>query len=83
MKTYKYGASAFSPLFAYKVVDESDKNNVKGYVLHEIIYDKEHGPYENNYTPAYIRILISCAGYDFERVYRYFGTNAYGRLGEI
>ena len=82
LKTYKYGASAFSPLFAYKVVDESDKNNVKGYVLHEIIYDKEHGPYENNYTPAYIRILISCAGYDFERVYRYFGTNAYGRLGE-
>ena len=26
--------------------------------------------------------MISCAGYDFERVYRYSGTNAYGRLGE-
>ena len=40
LKTGRYGASAFSPLFAYKVVDKSDKKNTIGYVLHELLYEK-------------------------------------------
>lgn len=81
IKTYKDGASAFSPLFAYKVVDESDKKKVKGYVLHELLYEKIGTYNAEDYKPTHIRILICCAGYDYERVYEYTGTNHSGVLG--
>ena len=83
IKTYRNGVSAFSPLFAYKVVDASNKDETKGYVLHELLYDEVQ--YNNNeepsYEPKYIRILISCSGYDYERVYEYTGSNSVGELG--
>lgn len=83
LKTGRYGASAFSPLFAYKVVDKSDKKNTIGYVLHELLYEKSTNAYNyQDYTPKYIRILISCKGFDYERVYEYTGTNVSGTLGK-
>ena len=83
LKTGRYGVSSFSPLFAYKVVDESDKKNVKGYVLHELLYDKETSNINNNrYKPTHIRVLISCKGYEYERVYEYKGSNKVGTLGK-
>lgn len=83
LKTGRHGVSSFSPLFAYKVVDESDKKNVKGYVLHELFYDKETSNINNNrYKPTHIRILISCKGYEYERVYEYKGSNKVGTLGK-
>lgn len=83
LKTWRGGASAFSPQFAYKVLDKSDKNKVIGYVLHEILYDVSDGVQGNkNYTPSHIRIIISCKGFEYERVYKYTGTNTSGTLGE-
>lgn len=83
IKTYTGGVSAFSPLFCYKVVDISNKEKVIGYVMHELLYDCTKGPNNNNkiYTPSHIRILISCKGFDFERVYRYNGSNSFGTIG--
>ena len=82
LKTGRFGVSPFSPLFAYKVVDESNKDNVKGYVLHELLYTRNEistGRY--TYKANYIRILISCKGYDYERVYEYKGGNKRGTIG--
>jgi hypothetical protein len=83
IKTGRYGVSVFAPTFAYKVVDISDKSKVKGYVLRELLYDKKYeaGGF-TSYTPTHIRILISCCGYDYERVFEYKGNNKYGTLGK-
>ena len=83
IKTGRHGISPFSPLFAYKVVDESDKNNVRGYVLHEILYERVNvGQDKREYRPNYIRILISSKGFEYERVYEYKGSNTVGTLGK-
>lgn len=83
IKTGRFGASAFSPLFAYKVVDQSDKKKVKAYVLHELLYERCNTNYnENSYRPTHIRILICCKGFDYERVYEYNGSNVSGTLGK-
>lgn len=83
IKTGRYGVSAFSPTFAYKVVDKSNKKEVIGYVLHELLYDETRmANGSKDYTPKYIRILISCKGFDFEKVYEYRGTNVSGTLGK-
>jgi hypothetical protein len=85
LKTGRNGVSSFSPLFAYKVVDESDKKNVKGYVLHEIIYGhKDVKGYTNvdRYKPTHLRIIISCKGFEFERIFEYKGSNKLGTLGK-
>ena len=82
IKTYQHGVSVFSPKFGYKVLDISDKNNVKGYVLHELLYDKIVNNNVVNYKPTHIRLLISCKGFEYERVYEYSGTNKSGRLGK-
>lgn len=82
LKTGRNGVSPFSPLYAYKVVDISNKNNVLGYVLHELLYDKQK---ETNgltcYNPKHIRIIISCKGYEYERVFEYKGGNKSGVIG--
>lgn len=82
IKTGRNGISVLSPLFGYKVVCEHDKNKVKGYVLHELIYDEHctNNTY-TSYTPRYIRIIISSLGYEYERVYEYKGSNKVGTLG--
>ena len=83
IKTGRFGASAFAPKYAYKVVDKSDKKKTIGYVLHELLYETIDGAQGNkDYTPKYIRILISCKGFDYERVYEYRGTNVSGVLGK-
>ena len=81
LKTGRHGVSPFSPLFAYKVVDESDKNNVLGYVLHEIIYKQNVNGEANRYKPTHIRFIISCKGYEYEKVFEYKGSNKVGTLG--
>lgn len=82
LKTGRFGVSPVSPLFAYKVVDISDKNNVLGYVLHELLYDKQDNINGLTcYTPKHIRILISCKGYEYERIFEYKGSNTSGVLG--
>lgn len=83
LKTYRNGASAFSPLFAYKVVDISDKTKTNAYVLHELLYSREtYGGHGVRYTPTHIRLLISCNGFDYERVYEYTGDKKAGVLGK-
>ena len=83
IKTFRFGISACSPMWGYKVVDISDKQVVKGYVLHELLYEvSENGPGTKSYTPKWIRILISCKGFDYERVYEYQGTATSGTLGK-
>lgn len=83
IKTYRGGASAFAPTFAYKVVDISDKSKVIGYVMHELLYDTSKSINgTKDYIPRYIRILISCKGFDYERVYEYQGTNISGTIGK-
>ena len=81
LKTYRNGVQAFPPTFAYKVVDEQDKKKVKGYVLHELLYTVEGTKNNEVYKPTHIRLLISCDGFDFERVFEYFGDENSGRLG--
>ena len=82
IKTGRFGVSAFSPKYAYKVIDISDKTKVVGYVLHEILYDTRKSMYGVDYTPSHIRILISCKGFDYERVFEYNGDNLRGTLGK-
>lgn len=83
IKTGRFGVSPFSPLYAYKVLDESDKNNVVGYVLHELLYERnELRAGLNEYKPSHIRIIISSKGFDYERVYEYRGNNISGTLGK-
>lgn len=82
IKTGRFGASAFAPLFAYKVVDKSDKKKVKAYVLHEILYENNTNYVSDTCKPAYIRILICGMGFDYERVFEYTGSNISGRLGK-
>jgi hypothetical protein len=82
LKTGRYGVSSFSPLFAYKVLDISDKNRVVGYVLHELLYDKQEDVNRLTfYNPKFIRIVVSCKGYEYERVFEYKGSNLSGVLG--
>ena len=64
IKTYKHGASAFSPLHAFKVVDRSDKDKVKAYVLYENIVNDD-----NDIT--HIRFEVHLKGKVYERVYVY------------
>lgn len=82
IKTGVNGVSVFPPMHAYKVVDSGDKNKVIAYVLYEILYNKISGINGNDYTPSNIRIIISCKGCEFERVYEYNGSNYGGTLGK-
>ena len=75
LKTYRRGVSALTPLHGFKVVDSSDKDLVKGVVLHELLYDSEG-------TPTHIRILISSVGFEYERVYEYVGDSFSGKIGK-
>lgn len=81
LKTGRHGVSCFPPLFAYKVVDESNKDKVLGFVLHEIIYEKSSKNSSNRYKPTHIRIIISSCGYEYERIYEYKGSNKIGTIG--
>lgn len=83
IKTGRHGISAISPTFGYKVVDISDKNKVLGYVLHELLYDtKEKVAGRYVWKASHIRILISCKGYEYERVFEYKGGHKQGILGK-
>ena len=83
IKTGRHGISCFPPTFAYKVVDESAKDNTLGFVLHELLYDNSHRDNSlNRYKPTHIRILISCKGYEYERVFEYKGSDKIGTLGK-
>lgn len=77
IKTYKDGASAFSPIHCFKVVDISDVNKVLGYALYEPIYKKIGNESKINY----IRFEIHLKGKIYECVKDYIGHMAGGTLG--
>lgn len=77
IKIYKSGASAFSAQNAYKVVDESDVDNVKGYVLHELLTTQ----YGDNKTYTHIRFEVHTKGEIFEQVFEYNGNAFCGTIG--
>lgn len=82
IKTNKKGVSAFNPLNAFKVVDESNSNNVKAIVLYELLYDKN----DKTKTYRYIRFEIHFEGTIFELV-KTFDSGLYngkygGRIGD-
>lgn len=67
IKTHSGGVSPFSPVNAFKVVDEHDKTNVKYYVLVDYLKD-------NDNTITHIRFETHLKGYVYERVYEYKGS---------
>lgn len=81
IKTRKDGLSVFAPTLAYKVVDISDKDRTIAYVLHEILYDVRTNGIFKSYIPSHIRFIISCKGFDYERVFEYKGDAYSGIIG--
>lgn len=70
IKTYKQGASVFSPNYAFKIVADNDVNSVLAYVLYQPIKVKEFGEIK----VKYIRFEIHFDGQIFEIVKEYSGT---------
>lgn len=77
IKTYKNGASAFSPLNAFKVVDESDISRCKAIVLYEPIYTKIN----NISRLSYMRFEIHLKGRIYECAREYIGVSTSGSIG--
>lgn len=77
IKTYKEGASVFSPDKAFKVVAANDSNTVLAYVLWQPIKVKEFGEYKYKY----IRFEIHTKGMIYELVKEYQGGFNCGNLG--
>lgn len=69
IKTYKDGASAFSPLNCFKVVDQSNINKTLAFVLYEPIYIKIN----NVKDLRFIRFEIHFKGKIYECVRHYTG----------
>lgn len=82
IKTRADGCSVFSPTLAYKVVDPGDKTSTLAYVLHEVLYDIKGTGANRTYIPSHIRFIISCKGFDYERVFEYKGNNKSGIIGK-
>lgn len=77
IKTYKNGVTAFTPLNGFKVVDESNTNLVKGYVLYEPLYIKE----KNIKKLRYLRFEIHTCGKIYEIVKEYKAGVNFGTIG--
>ena len=77
IKTYKSGASVFTPLHAFKVVDENNVDEVKAYVLYTPILKEELG----KKIVKYIRFEIHTKGYIYECIKEYSGGFNAGTLG--
>ena len=77
IKTSIKGVSAFSPLNAFKVVDESDITNTKAVVLYEPLYEKVSGVK----SLRYIRFEIHFKGKIYECVKDYIGVYTGGTIG--
>lgn len=77
IKTYKGGASAFTPLNAFKVVDESDISRCKAIVLYEPIYTKIN----NVSRLSYMRFEIHFKGRIYECAREYIGSITTGSIG--
>ena len=77
IKTYRQGVSVIEPFNAFKVVDSNNKQEVKYYVLHQIIYDK-------NTDESYIRFILSSKGMEYEKVNKANNANYGGgcKIGE-
>lgn len=84
IKTWRNGISVFSPTLCYKVLDITNKKNVLGYVMHELLYEKQ----DNNilggsqYKVTHIRFLVSCKGFEYERVFEFSGNSTSGTIGK-
>ena len=70
IKVYKDGVSAFSPIHAFKVVDESNTDNVRAYVLYEYL-TTDMG--NNQKRVTHIRFEVHQQGSIFEQVFEYQG----------
>lgn len=77
IKTSIKGVSAFSPLNAFKVVDESDITHTKAVVLYEPLYEKVSGVK----SLRYIRFEIHFKGKIYECVKDYIGVYTGGTIG--
>lgn len=77
IKTSKNGASAFSPLNCFKVVDESDISKIKAFVMYEPLYTKDF----NTSTLRYMRFEIHFKGKIYECVRDYIGGFGGGTVG--
>lgn len=77
IKTNVTGASSFSPLNCFKVVDSSDITKTKAFVLYEPLYIKESGVK----TLKYIRFEIHFKGKIYECVRDYIGIYTGGTVG--
>ena len=78
MKTYRNGVSVVKPTECYKVVNEHNKDEVRCYVLREILYERIN----NKREASKIRLLIVGKGFEYERVYEYDGNDYCGKLGK-
>lgn len=83
IKTYRNGISACAPYHGYKVVDSTNINKTKWYVLREYLFDNKFNPmFDEAEMPSHIRILISAPGFDYERVFEYNGNIYNGTIGK-
>ena len=78
IKTYVGGASVFSPINCFKVVDIHDVNKVLGYVSNEKLLTNVGGV---RYI-THIRFEINIKGKVFEQVKEYHGDYKYGTVGK-
>lgn len=77
VKTSTKGITAFPPLQGFKVVDKSDKNNVKAIVLYEYLYKDD----DKTKTYNYVRFEIHFNGCIFEIVKQYNNSVQSGIVG--
>ena len=70
IKVYKDGASAFNPIHAFKVVDESDTTNTRAIVLYEYL-TTDVGFNQKRIT--HIRFEVHQPNSIFEQVFEYLG----------
>lgn len=77
LKTTVNGVSSFSPLNAFKVIDESDKGKTKAFVLYEPLYTK----IDDIKTLRYIRFEMHFKGLIYECARDYIGSITGGTIG--
>lgn len=81
IKTYKNGASVFNPIFAFKILDDGNINNVKAYVLWQPIIEKKPNGIVDDRKVQFIRFEVHFKGYIYEVVKQYSGGFNAGTLG--
>lgn len=79
IKTYKDGVSVFKPYNCYKVLNQSNIDDVLCYVLYEFLYNKDD---KGEKKPSFIRIELHFKGIIKEYVFNWTGSAYRGTIGE-